>query len=109
MNKKIAIVLSTILAALATVDACKKKDAEDNTPPPISKGKCIVAEYHGATVERQSCVLDGYTWECKHTPYQDECVRQGQQTAEDPAPAPPVAIPDAAPAVSDTPPPVDAK
>lgn len=75
-----AIVLSFGLVLgllLLELTGCKKPKIVDIAPP-ITRGKCVVDHYEGATATKQVCTMDGYTWSCSIA----NCDRTGEAVGE---------------------------
>jgi len=66
-----------VLAALLGV-GCK---ADDDRPPPVKSGACVVDRYDEARAVRQHRRYQGYFWDC----ISDTCERQGEVPDERPA------------------------
>lgn len=53
--------LTGTMALMIALTGCKKAGEES---PPIAAGKCVVDSYFNGEVLAQTCVYQGYVWNC---------------------------------------------
>lgn len=95
------------IAILIIAAGCKRTASDNDVPPPIAHGTCLVDRYEGSAALQQTCTHVGYLWGCKReekagrfvlTCARGEEARGERPLAKPPIPPPPTQATGSAPA-----------